>query len=458
MYEINDTIAAISTPFGEGGIGIVRLSGKNAMTIADRIFVSPKGEKVPGFPSHSIHFGRIGVPGKEEMIDEVLLTVMRAPRTYTAEDVIEINCHGGLVPLRRILELCLLEGARLAEPGEFTKRAFLNGRIDLSQAEAVVDIIKSESDASRKAAFEQLQGAFSREIKGARECLMDIMSQIELGIDFTEEDVDFTAFDRITADITEVRERLSVLLSTWGKGMVLRNGVKVVLCGKPNVGKSSLMNALLRHDRVIVTPVPGTTRDVVEEAINIGGVMVRLSDTAGIISTEDLLEMEGIRRSKQKIEGSDMALFIVDSSRPLSEEDERVYELLKDKKKVIVMNKTDLSGETGVPDIRKHFGTEEVVMVSALTGKGLDKVEDAINKEILSSGEALPEGPIVTNLRHKEALERSLEEIDKALAGRNGELMASDLKEASHHLGLIIGESVEKDILDRIFERFCIGK
>ncbi|MEA3489986.1 MAG: tRNA uridine-5-carboxymethylaminomethyl(34) synthesis GTPase MnmE [Candidatus Omnitrophota bacterium] len=458
----SDTIAAVSTPPGEGGIGIVRLSGRDSLVIADRIFKPSGTGKASSFASHTICHGHVTTPDGKEVIDEVLITVMRAPRTYTAEDVIEINCHGGVISTKRVLELCLDEGARLAEPGEFTKRAFINGRIDLSQAEAVLDIIRSETEAFRKIAVGHLRGEFSREIRQWRDFMIETLSLIELGIDFPGEDVEFSSVKDITGRVKEAHSAIRGILETSEKGMVFREGASVVICGRPNVGKSSLMNVLLRHDRVIVTPVPGTTRDAVEESINIAGVKVRISDTAGIIETRDRVELEGIKRSKEKLAGADIVVFILDSSFPLSDKDEEIFSAVKDKRTVIVANKTDLSRKLDLEKARERFDSEEILEVSVLKKEGLEKIEDAIADRLFNGEVRMPEGPVVTNARHKRLLEEAFRCVNRAVKltdeSYNGELLASDLNEVSHYLGLIIGESVENDVLDRIFSNFCIGK
>ncbi|MFH1665591.1 MAG: tRNA uridine-5-carboxymethylaminomethyl(34) synthesis GTPase MnmE [Candidatus Omnitrophota bacterium] len=459
---VNDTIAAVSTPPGEGGIGVVRMSGPDALLIADRIFEPAAGGKVSGRKSHTVHYGCVRTPAQGEVVDEALLTVMKAPRTYTAEDVAEISCHGGMMPLKKILELCLNAGARLASPGEFTKRAFLNGRIDLSQAESVLDIIKARTDMSRKMAVDQLRGGFSRMVRGLRDEILDIRSLIELSIDFAQEDVEFSQAPEIARRVADACAAVRSALKTADKGMVLREGASVVICGRPNVGKSSLMNALLKHDRVIVTSVAGTTRDVIEESINISGVMVRLSDTAGIIGTRSRVELEGIRRSREKLEGADIAIFMIDLSRPLTERDDEIYDAVRGKKVVIVGNKSDLKAKVNVDKARERFGGEEILRVSAAKKEGLETIEDSVGKKLFDGAADIFEGPVVTNIRHKVLMEEaccSLERAaDTAAIGYNGELLASDLNDAAFKLGLIIGESVDDDILDRIFSRFCIGK
>jgi tRNA modification GTPase len=462
MTTPNDTIAAISTPLGEGGIGIVRLSGTDTLKIAGKIFFPVKDAKISSYASHTVHYGHIKSPGEGEVVDEVLLTSMKAPGTYTAEDMVEINCHGGVMPLKKVLELCLSEGARLAEPGEFTKRAFLNGRIDLSQAEAVLDIIRAKTDASRRIAVEQLRGAFSREISGIRDSLLSALSLIELAIDFTEEDVESPRVDEIGRRVREAREEAKRILETSDKGMVLAEGASVVICGRPNVGKSSLMNALLRHDRVIVTPVAGTTRDVIEESINIAGVRIRLSDTAGIIDTRDRVEIEGIKRSREKLDTADVIVLVLDSSVPVSDRDKEIFDAIAAREKVIVANKSDLPSAIDLEKTSAMFGGEEVFKVSALEKEGLDRLEDAIAEKLFKGSVDIPEGAVVTNIRHKKTLEKAIESVERALETLreeyNGELIASDLNEAVRQLGLITGETVEDGVLDRIFSQFCIGK
>ncbi|NQT33508.1 MAG: tRNA uridine-5-carboxymethylaminomethyl(34) synthesis GTPase MnmE, partial [Candidatus Omnitrophica bacterium] len=377
------------------------------------------------------------------------------------EDVVEINCHSGIAPLKKILDLVLINGARLAQPGEFTKRAFLNGKMDLSQAEAVADIIKAETDISCKVAARQLMGVFSEEISGLRDLIINILSSIELTIDFSAEDVEFPDAGGIIQRIDDTYASVKEILATSGKGMLLREGADVVICGKPNVGKSSLMNALLQHDRVIVTPIAGTTRDVIEETINISGVKVRLSDTAGIIETRDRVEIEGIKRSREKLKSADLAVFMLDSSQDLSEQDEGIFETIKGKELVVVMNKIDLPCRMDATDLKKRFG-EEILKVSALKKEGICDVEDAVARKLFKGDVNIPEGALLTNARHKVLVENAAGALARALKGAkekyNGELLASDLKIAIHQLGLVIGESIEDDVLDRIFSEFCIGK
>jgi len=454
-----DTIAAISTPIGEGGIGIVRLSGQLSFNIVDKIFVSSTKDKFKSFLSHTVHYGTIENSG--EVIDEVLITVMRAPKTYTTEDMIEINCHGGISCIKKVLEICLENGARLAEPGEFTKRAFLSGRIDLAKAEAVLEIIQSETDAARGMAIEHLRGDFSKTIYGIRDSVLDILSRIELEIDFSQEDVDFSSHNKIYDSLRKINKETENLIETYSKGLVLREGVEVVICGKPNVGKSSLMNALLKHDRVIVTPIAGTTRDVIEENINIGGIKVRVSDTAGIIETKDRVEIEGIKRSKKKLDSADIILFMLDYSKALSGQDKDIYEMVKDKKVIVLINKTDLAKRIDLKFFENENSIKEGIKISVLKKTGIEKIEDEILKRIYNERMNVPEGPVVSNIRHKRVLEDMRSVLARVLGSEesyNPELLASDLNEVIFLLGLITGESCDDEVLDRIFSQFCIGK
>jgi len=464
MSEVlsKDTIAAISTASGEGGIGIVRLSGERALSVAENIFISPNNKNIRKGDARTIHYGYIVNPENNETVDEVLLSVMKGPNTYTKEDIIEINCHGGMLPLKKVLELTLSSGARLAEPGEFTKRAFLNGRIDLSQAEAVLDIISSQSEMSNKVAIEQLRGTFSEEVCKMRNDVIDLLALIEVTIDFSDEDIEQKALLTLANKTKDVKMNIKKIFDTSEKGILYRQGVNAVICGKPNVGKSSLMNALLRDERVIVTPIAGTTRDLVEESININGVLVRLTDTAGIIETTDRVEIEGIKRSKKKLEQADIVIFMLDISRKLSEKDIEIFDTIKDKKTIVVCNKKDIANIFDANEIKRQLKVDEVLEVSAIKREGLEEVEEAISSLIFDGAVNIPEGPVVTNIRHKQALERALEALEQCEAitseNFNGELVASDLKNVEYYLGLIIGESIEDDVLDRIFEKFCIGK
>ncbi|MBI5143960.1 MAG: tRNA uridine-5-carboxymethylaminomethyl(34) synthesis GTPase MnmE [Candidatus Omnitrophica bacterium] len=462
MYKDNPdgTIAAVSTPIGEGGIGIVRLSGPEALKIVNEIFVSKNGGKPSQYETYTTHYGRI--VNDSRYIDEVLLTVMKAPKSYTKEDIVEINCHGGIQAVRKVLELVVKCGARIAEPGEFTKRAFLNGRIDLAQAEAVLDVVRAKTEASLKVAVSQLEGSVSKVVTEIRERIIDIASQIEASIDFPEEELEIVEKGRLVKKVEDILAELKALIDTSSDGIILREGILATICGKPNTGKSSLMNLLLKRDRVIVTPIPGTTRDAVEEMINLKGIPVRLVDTAGIAKTEDILEGEGIRKSKGYLELADLVLLVLDAATGIDREDEDIIRLIADRKKLVIINKIDLAKKIDKARIGKIFKEDPIVEISVKEKTNIKLLEKSILEMVWSGDFNQGEGAIVTNARHKTALDRSYENMLSVKRGlKNGvspELIAIDLKEAILNLGTIAGKSVSEDILDRIFENFCIGK
>jgi len=460
--HINDTIVAISTPPGEGGIGIVRLSGPGAVTIAGKIFSSPRGKTVSRSASHRILYGFIVDPETGNQVDEVLLSVMRAPNTYTREDVVEINCHGGNIPLRRVLELLLREGARLAEPGEFTKRAFLNGRIDLSQAEAVLDVIRAKSEEAEKAALEQLKGGLSNRIKNRLDKLAGILAHMEAYLDFPEEDIEAGAKEDFLTEMEDVREGLVALSESYGEGRLLREGLKTAIVGRPNVGKSSLLNALLGEERAIVTEHPGTTRDLISEYINIGGYALKVMDTAGIRASHDMTEKEGVRRSLAAIEGADLVICVLDGSEPVKEEDRDVLSKVKDKKHITVINKADLP--RAWRELPAGYDGGASIPLSAKTGEGIPALK-ALIVEIFggASGKGEPSpGAILTNLRHKLSVDRAAEALlrgkEELVSGMPLDIVSIELREAALALGEIVGTVSTEDILSRIFSEFCIGK
>jgi tRNA modification GTPase len=456
--DLEDTIAAISTPPGEGGIGIVRISGRDAIRIASRIFHSPKGKDLRKVPSHTIHYGYIIDPKEGERIDEVLVSVMRAPNTYTRQDIVEINCHGGMVPLRRVLQLAIREGARLANPGEFTLRAFLNGRIDLSQAEATADLIRAKTEKSSQIALQQLRGELSDRISSVSDRVADITAHIEAYIDFPEEDIEPMTLQQIQRDLQDCIDKLTRLSASYEEGRFFREGLAVAIVGKPNVGKSSLLNALLQEDRAIVTHIPGTTRDLIEEYINLNGIPLRIIDTAGIRQSKDLVESEGVKRTLQAVERADMVLAVFDMSSPLTDEDREVLKRVKTAKSILVLNKTDLPQ---VVSEREFPESLPKVKISAKTGEGLDDLKRRIETEVLKD-RAGTEGVMVTNLRHKIAIDRAADSLKRAsscLAEKMPlEIMAIELREALQSLGEITGAVTTEDILNRIFSQFCIGK
>lgn len=457
-----DTIAAISTPPGEGGISIVRLSGPEAIGIAESIFrPARKTKRLSRIRSHTLTYGHILDPHSGQLIDEVLVSVMHAPRTYTREDVVEINCHGGALVAQKILDLLLQQGARLAEPGEFTKRAFLNGRIDLSQAEAVIDLIRAKTDLSLKAATSQLSGELSERIERLRNSIAQVLAEVEASIDFPEEDLDFMPPEEIETRLCDAAEEIKRLIETAQEGRILREGVRTVIAGKPNVGKSSLLNRLLREDRVIVTDIPGTTRDSIEEYLNLGGIPFRIVDTAGIRLTDDPIELEGVKRSRRQIELADLVLAMFDSSQTLSDEDYELLRMISDKTALIVLNKIDLPPKI-TPEEFKPLSDKRVVRISALKEIGIDDLKTEIVKLVTGGKVMLADSPIVVNLRHKDALRRAFESlsyaIDSIRQGEPPELIAVDLRGALNCLGEIIGAVTNEEILDRIFSQFCIGK
>jgi tRNA modification GTPase len=459
-----DTIAAISTPMGEGGIGIVRISGPEAVSVAGKVFSTAAGP-VDALSSHTIHYGVIIDFDTGEHVDEGLLSVMRSPRTYTREDVVEINCHGGVLTLKKTLDICLRSGARLAEPGEFTKRAFLNGRIDLSQAEAVIDIIRAKTEAALKVSLKQLEGGLSGKVRRLRDDLVDILAGIEAAIDFPEDDVEIVDPSSITLKIKKISREIKEMIESCGEGRLLREGIVIVLAGKPNVGKSSLLNTLLEEERAIVTPVPGTTRDPIEEYLNIGGFPVRLIDTAGLADSECMVEKEGVKRSGVKIGEAGLVLAVFDGGASPAPEDEDVIRRLDGKKVVAIVNKSDLPQKFPIEFLKRNWPDKPVVCLSAIKSEGIDKLKAAIVAQFTqadTSPTPLAERLVVSDVRHCNALVRAGESLKRLLrsleAGYSAEFPAVDLKESLDHLGDILGETTTEDILDRIFSRFCIGK
>lgn len=456
----DDTIAAISTPLGEGGIGIVRLSGPAAIAIAEKIFRG-KGS-VSSLPSHTIHYGRIVDTTANKTLDQVLLTVMRSPRTYTREDVVEINGHGGIVALRLILELTLKLGARLAEPGEFTRRAFLNGRIDLSQAEAVLDLIRAQTEAGARIALHHIEGDLFREVSSVREELINIMAEVEASIDFPEEDLDFWDGSELFSRIIAVKERLTGLVETARYGRIIREGISTVIIGRPNVGKSSLLNALLGEDRAIVTPIPGTTRDTIEETINLRGIPLRVIDTAGLRSGGDIVEKEGLRRTKRSLEQADLILLILDASVQLTPDDREIISEVRERKGIVVLNKTDCPVLIEAEEVKSLLPEHKLINISAIHRSGLDNLREAIIQTVLGGEIIASDSLMVSNLRHQQALSAAIKSLKEAVAtveaGGSPELIALDLRDALDQASLISGETVTEDILDHIFANFCIGK
>ena len=452
-----ETICAVSTPPGEGGIGIIRISGRDAIPIADSIFRSRAGKSLATRATHTLHYGWIVEPTSGVAIDEVLVSLMRAPATYTREDVVEINCHGGMMPLLRTMRELLRHGARQADPGEFTRRAFLNGRIDLAQAESVMDIIRARTEQSLRAATEQLQGGLSGKLAGLRDRLISILASVEAGIDFPEEDDVATADESLTDEVSGMIQEIDELRAGMRYGRILRDGCATAIVGKPNVGKSSLLNALVKQDRAIVTEIPGTTRDVLEEYVNVAGMLLRILDTAGIRHTQDVVEREGVRRSLAALETADIALIVLDGSQPLAEEDRQVLDAAAGKTAIAVVNKSDLPRR-----LQPFEWPKRQVEFSCASGAGIPALLQAL-ADAMNEGAVPPRDHAwAINQRHATDLEKSRSSLEKALgsigSGMSPEFIAVDLRDGLDSLGMIIGAIHTDDILERIFSKFCIGK
>jgi len=467
------TIAAIATPTGRGGIGIIKISGKDAFSIAASVFQKSApftddskkkgGSLFSSLKSHHLYHGHIVDKERERVLDEVLLSVMLAPHTYTKEDVVEINTHSGPVVLSSILELVIKNGAKLAEPGEFTKRAYLNGRIDLTQAEAVIDIINSKTEKALEIATSHIKGGLKTKIESIRSALLDILVETEAAIDFLDDIAETLNSNRIINILKKrVVDELKALIEKYENEHILRDGLKMVVVGRPNVGKSSLMNRLIQEDRAIVTPVPGTTRDLIEETLNIHGIPVIIADTAGLHETDDPVEVIGIEKAHKYIRDSDLILFMTDASDPLTDEDYNIYKTIRNKRVILVINKSDLVEDGFEPAVPASWGALPRIKISALYGMGLNELKDLIVN--LSVGEYGLEAKntIIPNLRHKIALERSLElcvaAMEEIRKETSFEFISIDIREAIDSLGEIIGDTAKEDVVDQIFSRFCIGK
>lgn len=457
---MEDTIAAVATAYGEGGIGIIRISGEEALPILQEIFEFHGDTDT--FTSRRMTYGKIIDKEKNKIIDEVLAVYMKGPKTYTAEDVVEINCHGSMVSLRKTLSLVLRKGARLAEPGEFTKRAFLNGRLDLSQAEAVIDMIRAKTDKSFDVAVSQLEGRLSLKVEEIRQKLLDLLVDITVNIDYPDEDIEEMTYEKLEESIVETQDMIEKLLATSSTGRMIREGIKIAIVGKPNVGKSSLMNGLLKETRAIVTDIPGTTRDTIEEVLSIRNIPVYLVDTAGIRETADKVEKMGIEKSKEAFNQADFILFLLDGSRPLEEEDLQIMEFLKERKSLVLINKRDLGEAISIEEIAAKLPASQVIEASLLKGQGITEIEDAV-EDLVYGGEIVQkESMMVNNVRHIELLQQAVKSLTDALhmSERREALdfIEVDVKNAYERLGEIIGETVSDDIINEVFARFCLGK
>ncbi|MCL6458284.1 MAG: tRNA uridine-5-carboxymethylaminomethyl(34) synthesis GTPase MnmE [Gorillibacterium sp.] len=457
---ISDTIAAISTPLGEGGIAVIRVSGAAAIASTELVF-RPFG-KLAAAESHTVHYGHIADPSSGEVIEEVLITLMRAPRSFTTEDVVEIGCHGGLVSVRRVLDLLLQTGIRIAEPGEFTKRAFLNGRIDLTQAEAVIDLIRAKSDKAHKLALRQVEGALSKHVKQLRHSLVELMAHIEVNIDYPEHDIAEMTTGFIRAKCEHALLNVRKLLKSAGEGKLIREGITTAIIGRPNVGKSSLLNALAHEDRAIVTEIPGTTRDVIEEYVTMGGIPLKLLDTAGIRETNDVVERIGVERSRLALDEAELILFMLSSSEMLHEDEIELMKELENRNTLIILNKTDLPENLDLAAVSQYFSDDRIVRMSILEEKGLEDLEKAIKALFFSGDVESGDLTYVSNARHIRLMQQAEAALIDALSATDAyipiDLIQIDIRLAWEFLGEVIGENAAESLVDQIFTQFCLGK
>lgn len=457
---LNDTIAAISTPLGEGGIAVIRVSGEDSVTYVERIFRSKT--KLSVADTHTVHYGFIIEPASAEKVEEVLVTLMKAPRSFTMEDVVEISCHGGIVSVKKVLDLLLVQGVRLAEPGEFTKRAFLNGRIDLTQAEAVIDLIRAKSDRAFKVALKQVEGNLSKQIKHLRYILVELMAHVEVNIDYPEHDVEEMTNAFIKTKCDTVMLDIDRLLVTAEQGKILREGIETAIVGKPNVGKSSLLNELAQENRAIVTDIPGTTRDVIEEFVNIGGIPLKLLDTAGIRETSDIVEQIGVERSKTALAEADLILLVLNSNDELQLDEIALMKQLADKQTIVILNKIDLDRKLDVAQVLSYFPQERIVELSLIENKGIEDLEKAIAAIFFEGKLESSDLTYVSNVRHISLLKQAKRSLQDALDANEQyvpiDMIQIDIRAAWEQLGEIIGDSVGESLIDQIFTQFCLGK
>lgn len=457
-----DTIAAISTPPGTGGISIIRISGHGAVDVAKTVFKNKEGKKIEQFSNRIFNYGHVIDPDNGEIIDEVLLVYMKEPSTYTKEDIIEINCHGGNVTVRRIMDLVLKSGARPAEPGEFTKRAFLNGRIDLAQAEAVIGIINAKTEASAKASLNQLEGRLSQKIRQAGKRLIELIAHIEATFDYPEHDIEEITAEKTMKSVKEIKPDIERLLEESNRGRLIKEGIKTAIAGKPNVGKSSLLNEITGENKAIVTEIPGTTRDIKEEFVEIKGVPLRVIDTAGIRETGDIVEKIGVERAEKAIRDADLVLFVIDGSRPVDGEDKSIAEKIKEKKVIVLINKSDLEPAVDEEEVKKIVPDVKVIKISAREGTGMDELEKEITDLFFKGSVQVDNEILITDIRHRELIRKTLESLECAEkayeSGMPLDCMAVDIKNAAEYLGEITGDSVNEDMVNEIFSKFCIGK
>lgn len=453
-----DTIAGISTPRGEGGIGIIRISGTEAFEILEKIFVPKSKKKISELKNFSINYGHIVDRG--EVVDEVMVSIMKSPNTYTKEDIVEINCHGGFVITEKVLEVVLKNGARIAEAGEFTRRAFLNGRIDLTQAEAIIDIIHGKTEKAISLSLNQLRGDLKEQIEHLKKLILDVAAHINVVLDYPEEGIDDPLPQNLVDNLKEVVDTTNTLISSYDKGKLIKEGIKTGIVGKPNVGKSSLLNSILREERAIVTHIPGTTRDIIEEVVNLKGIPLILVDTAGIRKTDDVVENIGVEKSKKILQEADLILFVIDGSRELDEEDLKIYDSIQSDNVIGILNKIDVEK---IADISKLTKIKKWIEISAMKNIGIDEMEEKIYRHIISENiEDSSQKLTITNVRHKSALEKTKQSVENMFETIDGglpmDLLAVDIKGALDSLSEITGEISSEDLLDHIFSNFCVGK
>ncbi|GAB3054014.1 tRNA uridine-5-carboxymethylaminomethyl(34) synthesis GTPase MnmE [Virgibacillus ainsalahensis] len=455
-----DTITAISTPTGEGAIAIVRLSGPEAISITAQVF---QGKDLKAVDSHTIHYGKIIDPETGDVAEEVMVSVMRAPKTFTREDVVEINCHGGMVAVNRVLEIILSKGPRLAEPGEFTKRAFLHGRIDLSQAEAVMDLIRAKTDKAMSVALKQMDGRLSGLIQKYRQELLETVAHVEVNIDYPEyDDVEEMSHDMMREKTNEVYKEIEELLNVAKQGKILREGLATAIIGRPNVGKSSLMNTLVQENKAIVTEVPGTTRDIIEEYVNVRGVPLRLVDTAGIRETEDIVEKIGVERSRQVLQESDLILFVLNYNDELTNEDIKLFEAVKGLEYIVIINKTDLEQKLDLDKVKEHTEGNPIITTSLIEEEGVDELEAAIAETFFSGDIDTGDLTYVSNIRHIQLLKQAKQALEDAMEGIElgmpMDIVQIDVTRTWEFLGEIIGDTASDSLIDQLFSQFCLGK
>ena len=461
-FLYNDTIAAISTPYGTAGIGKIRVSGSGAIDLVAGIFKGVKDKDLREQKGYTAHYGHIIEPDTGKMADEVVCIVFREPHSFTGENMVEIDCHGGLLPLRRVLEIVLKKGARLAEPGEFSKRAFLNGRIDLAQAEGIMEVINARTNKGLDLALGHLEGRLSRKIAEIKDRVIGLYAHLEAAIDYAEDEIEEFDSAGLEESLKELKGELERLLATSEQGRIYREGLKTVIVGKPNVGKSSLMNALLEEQRAIVTDIPGTTRDIIEEYINIEGIPLRIIDTAGIRETEDLVERIGVEKTEQYLQEADLVLMMLDVDQGLREEDLRIYELVKEKPLIVLLNKIDLAPDRDYQELEESFPGHPLLRISIQEEEGLEELKKTMVEEVLGEEISTDDEILITRTRHKNALVRAVQAVGRIIAahqeGLPYDLYSIDLRDCLDALGEISGETLTEDIIDRIFQDFCLGK